>query len=121
MSYNIDSVDIVASDGFRIARAEWEALAEENEADLPEISFLDDQWATDCCVPDGEFLVPKRMWWSGEGSGHSEELFMSLLASFKGNADLVLTWEGGDSFSGLRLVDSVVTEHKVTMSLGEQV
>lgn len=34
--------------------------------------------------------------------------------------DLVICWEGGDSYTGLRVVDGKVTRHKVVMGLGEE-
>lgn len=106
MSYNIDSIDVIYSKGFAIGNR-YEELAETLASDLPELSVFYDDWNID-----------RGFWWNGEGSGRSYPLLKEVLASFNGEADLVLTWEGGDSFSGLRLRDHKVTEHEVVMSLG---
>jgi len=61
--------------------------------------------------------------WGGENSGNAVECgaFRKLLSFTKGTADILLTWEGGDSFSGYRVVDGVVTRHMVEMTLGEEI
>ena len=59
------------------------------------------------------------MVWRGSGSSY-DTLIETVLPAFEGEADLVLTWEDGDSFTGLRLRDRVVTKHKVVMTLGEE-
>lgn len=108
MSYNIDSVDIIYSKDFEIGTG-YEELAERHAGRLPEISVFYDDWN-----------ISRGFWWNGEGSGSSYEVLKEVLASFNGEADLVLTWEGGDSFSGLRLRDHKVTEHAVVMTLGDE-
>lgn len=66
-----------------------------------------------------------------EGSFHSVKMFptakcvdevrsMAPALHCSGPVDLLLTWEGGDSHSGLRLhSDGRVVEHRVSMILGE--
>ena len=38
-----------------------------------------------------------------------------------GSADIVYTWERGEYFTGVRVVDGVVTRHEVVMALGDVV
>lgn len=68
----------------------------------------------------GQSWVPKRIDWQGEGSGHTFDMLLAALKFFRGSADLVLCWEGGDSFSGLRVKDGRVTQHEVIMTLGAE-
>ena len=120
MSYNIDHVEIVASDGFCISRPQLEALRDSTPEDKqPESSFLDESFEKHCDEFRG-MLFPKCFWWTGEGSGYTADSLPGLLAKFSGSCDLVITWEGGDSHSGLRLRNGVVTKHKVVLGLGDE-
>ena len=56
----------------------------------------------------------------GEFSGNSEDALLAALQKTKGSAELLLTWEGGDSFTGLRVVDGKVTKHDIRFSLGDE-
>lgn len=121
MSYNIDSIVIVASDGFLIDRETLLALEKElGEDSLPEIELFDQ--ARQSMRSGAQFWHPTgALWWRGEGSGHAYDAFVDkVLPRFHGSADLVLTWEGGDHFEGLRLKDGKVTKHEVVMSLGAE-
>lgn len=120
MSYNIDDVKIVKSSGFSIPvekLEEWQHKYE-GSSEIPEGNFL--EYADDCFDINGEVANVTKLWWYGEGSGRTFELLVSFLSDFDGEADLVLTWEGGDSHSGLRLRNHIVTEHHVEMTLGEE-
>lgn len=61
----------------------------------------------------------KKLSWCGEGSGNSfEDVFVKKIAQhIMGKADLVYTWEGGDSLSGLRIIDGKVEECDVVQTL----
>ncbi len=61
--------------------------------------------------------------WGGENSGNAVECgaFRKMLSFTRGSADILLTWEGGDSFSGYRVADGVVTRHMVEMKLEEEI
>jgi hypothetical protein len=67
-----------------------------------------------------------RFPWGGAGSGwatqstHGKSTLEKILAKTKGDADIVLTWEGGDSHSGVRVRDGKITWHEVVMALGEE-
>ncbi len=110
MSYNIDSIDYIRGKLYmsRAARRSAEAAF-----DLPEICFLNESDG-DVCF-DGDAI--DKLWWSGAGSGHAFKTLKQVLAQTTGNADLLLTWEGGDSHTGLRVVEGVVTEHEVGFCL----
>jgi hypothetical protein len=123
MSYNIDSIEIVCSANFRIsleklalvrAAIDEDDIAEGNVFDM--IDANNKEWSK----INGAYVHLTNFWWYGEGSGRSEDALYALLEEFEGDADLVLTWEGGDSFTGVRLRDGEVTHHEVRMALGEE-
>ncbi len=64
-------------------------------------------------------VCPERFWWSGEWSGNSwNEVFIKKVApKILGTLEAVVTWEGGDSHSGLRIRNGKVTEPDVVMTL----
>lgn len=135
MSYNIDSTDTIYSDAWmyeddRIRLGEqWEELG----LSLPESSFLNDDKYTmqRCWGPievDGEPLPfgmggrakrhLKHFLWNGEGSGSGFHESLADVAKYiHGRIDAIATWEGGDSFSGIRIVDGKFTEPKVIQYL----
>ena len=61
--------------------------------------------------------------WTDDNADHLEHL-ATALSFTRGSADLLLVWEGARAmrpFTGLRVVDGVVTMHQVVMSLGAEV
>lgn len=124
MSYNPTAIEIVSQTDFRLPLA---ALPGLREMDCPESSVLDDEpFSIGGRGPmsfedrDGHRYF-NLVSWCGEGSGSTWETFREeVLPATLGSVDLVVTWERGDHFSGLRVRDGVVTEHKVVMTLGEQ-
>jgi hypothetical protein len=113
MSYNIDTIDIIAqSEDFGPT---LDAFLKASEGHCPE------QWD-----PDDEEDITSRikagsMPWSGEGSGRSfPEFLQEVLPLFTGSADMIVCWEGGDSFEGIRVTNGVVTHHNVIRSLGDE-
>lgn len=64
-------------------------------------------------------LRASKFWWSGECSGGTwEETFLPKIApKIRGTIEAVVTWEGGDSHTGLRIRDGKVTEPEVVMTL----
>lgn len=123
MSYNVDSARII-SGSLTISRIGREWLERDEFPRSPkEDSVLPESYPR-CGEEDNDGYAPiTNMWWSGEASGKAVECgaFEKFLSFTKGTADIILTWEGGDSFSGYRVVDGQVTEHLVEMVLGEQV
>ena len=123
MSYNVSTIEIIASEGFAMPRTLWRELSLGKEAKpelAPEDSFLDPNWPQRECEDIRGILFVRRISWCGEWSGHTWDTFKELLAKFLGSADLVVTWEGGDSVAGIRLLNGKVTEHKVIQALGEE-
>lgn len=121
MSYNISHIEIVNSKDFSISKARYLELRmefeDERDGDRPESNIFDKGWLKHACEERDERLYPKRIWWGSDGSGSLEHVLREVLAEFDGEADLVLTWEGGDSISGLKLRDHKVTEAEVSMGL----
>jgi hypothetical protein len=117
VSYNIDSISIVHSEDFSISENEYHRLKGKHICEVPECSVFDEDAEE---IRDGRFY-PRHFWWCGDGSGHTEPILREVLSAFDGEADLVITWEGGDSFSGLRLRNHKVTEHEIDMRLGDEV
>lgn len=115
MSYNIDSQEIVRG-SLEIDPVKARAWHAKHKDDVPECSFVDPHFE---CYPGTDDIAPfTKPWWYGEGSGNTEELYQQALAELtKGDADIVLTWEGGDSFTGLRVKNGVVTEMGVKFTL----
>lgn len=93
-------------------------LVAKHERDLPEDCFLTDNRATR--REPGGLRTIARLAWQGEGSGSSFDavLVKSVLPRTQGTADFVVTWEGGDKHTGLRVVEGVVTQHEVVQALG---
>jgi hypothetical protein len=115
MSYNIDNITVLSFDKARISKDDVERFAESDE--LPESSFFEELKRAD---KDGYCAIdPRRFWWSGEGSGRIwKEVFIDKIApKIMGKIEAVVFWEGGDSVSGLRIVDGKVTEPEVVMTL----
>lgn len=134
MSYNIDSHEVLHLHNLRITaknlREFFEAMKEADDPDmqsLPEANpFSDDIEGVDfdgetaeITVVDGWEIPLEDLSWSGTWSGHSYDLLKDLLSRTLGAADVIYTWEGGDSFSGLRVRDGVVTDHEVIRTLGK--
>lgn len=109
MSYNIDSILTIYENSFGFGPT-FDDLAEKHQSVAPENSVFDDDWN-----------VTQPFAWCGEGSESSFDVLLEVLASFEGQVDLVLIWEGGDLIDGLRLRNHKVTRHRVLCSLGEQI
>lgn len=116
MSYNIDSCEIISSNGFRVHKEKADAAIDKVGSDGPEacpfevLDFGEDGYAE---IASWHFY--------GEGSGRAfrDGSFATFAEATEGDADIVLTWEGGDSHSGVRVKDGKVTFHKVVLALGE--
>ena len=130
MSYNVDSASVLEGQLW-ISREGQEWLSGDTcEDSLPEVT---PEWESpqpnytaeeQALVERGYAKIPNcKLWWHGGGSGNAvhEGTWEKFLRYTVGSADILLTWEGGDSFSGYRVVDGVVTEHEVVMALGEPI
>lgn len=136
MSYNVSST-ITLSTSLTITPGNAALLRREGV--LAEGHFLDDRAVTipklrcgndhvspgPFCVRCGSKVegidvdVPiSEFWWYGMGSGYMGNL--AIAASYtRGEADVVLVWEGGDSVSALKIKDGVVTDHEVSYAIGK--
>lgn len=133
MSYNVDSARVLKGQLW-ISREgrEWvdgdvegdtEATLPENtpEWECPQGNYTAEEQAL---VERGYAKIPNgKFWWSGSWSGNAvhEGTWKKFLSFTLGSADILLTWEGGDCFSGYRVVDGVTTEHEVVMVLGDPI
>jgi hypothetical protein len=115
MSYNVDSTEIIILDAWMLA-LDIKRLRDEHDDELPENCFLAD---LDGAEPDDAGRVKLTdMNWRGEGSGYSFDMFVSDIAPFiYGTVEVVFTWEGGDSHSGLAIKDGKVAKCEVTMAI----
>lgn len=124
MSHNVDSIEILSQDNFRLPVEFIEALRREIGDDFPESHLLyegTDARQNTHFEDRDSYRYFRFIWWSGDGSGHTWEKFTNIvLPKFKGSADLLVCWEGGDSYSGLRVHDGKVAHHRVVMTLGEE-
>lgn len=114
MSYNVDTTDII-SGSLAIDPIKARRFVAEHRDELAEANFLDGLDAE-----TAEIVPLENVWWYGEGSGRGWELYLEALALTTGEADIVATWEGGDSFSGVRVRNGVVTEMDVQFTLIER-
>lgn len=121
MSYNISHVENLKCDLTVSQKDLKEVLRICRRNGCAEINFLED--LEDNLIyleeSDGDVKIDSVSW-SGDGSGHTFDTLKDVLPFFKGEADLVFIWEGGDSLSGLKVRDGTVTEHRVKYVLGER-
>jgi hypothetical protein len=118
MGYNIDSAEIVKGTGtLRVSAKNARKLA---KLDLPE-GFRESIKRLE--FGDDGFAPLDVFWWYGEGSGwaHEDERLGKAVALIEGCADVILTWEGGESHSGLRIRNGKVTKCGVTLTLDPEV
>lgn len=116
MSYNIDSVDYISGKLRMTPAAEKELLDAIRYP--PENCFLHD--LARACELDPPYVI-HRVSWSGEGSGRAYEDLLAALSKTQGEADLLLTWERGDCFGGVRVRNGKVTEHEIEHKLGREI
>lgn len=62
-----------------------------------------------------------KPWWNGEFSGNTYPRLIEALSKTMGEAELLVTWESGDSVDGIRVVDGNVTRHRIVQALGDEV
>ncbi len=125
MSYNIDSSNTLTLDAWMRA-ADVVAFRRELSDELPECHLLVPMIAAaEEALVRGEVdarIRIEKFWWYGEGSGRAwgDVFIPSIAPKIMGLVEGILTWEGGDSFSGFRIRDGVFTAHEVVQSLGPE-
>jgi len=119
MSYNIDSIEYVEGTGpLSMHHSVRLDLATALADRLPEGCFLTNDNCVGARHSSGmEAIIHPS--WTDECSGSAFDHLKEALTRTLGRADLVICWEGGDRYSGLRVCNGVVTERVVVMSLGE--
>lgn len=113
MSYNIDTCEYLGEGRLTITGENLVFLKSGIE-ERAEVNFIDE------LDPEAKLQIIERPWWYGEGSGNNFDSLKAALSYTRGTAELLLCWEGGDSYGGLRVVNGVVTAHKIVHALGEQ-
>jgi len=129
MSYNIDSVTLISSARpLTMTREAVEKWRSRQDGDVPETfeNTMSAAWAIAVLADrpiDEAVDITKTFTWSGEWSGptYNDGTLAEFAADTAGDASYLLTWEGGDSLTGLRIVDGKAYVHKLVTVLGEQV
>lgn len=120
MGYNISSIRIINADGFGVFPADLPELPDSWEPPPAEPDKRCPPWATD----EAGFAqligygVPGDVPFPWTGGNSFEALRDRVLPAFKGYAELIITWEDGDS--ALRCDNGKVTEHEVVLALGKE-
>lgn len=121
MSYNISTITIVTLDAY-ITIADLKEVAAELKG-WPECNFIDEHLIAlekGKIKPIEDRVLLTSFDWCSEGSGRAYHQQMRDIAKkIHGRVEAVLIWEGGDTVSGLRIVDGVMTEPIVTMTLAK--
>ena len=95
-------------------------LDEFEERHTAECSFVNEQSHCLRALDDGRLEIV-QFWWSGEAQEEEPRFLKRDPPRTKGTADILFTWEGGDSFSGLRVIDGRVIECDVVQALRPRV
>jgi hypothetical protein len=112
MSYNIDSWEQIGDGKLRISKKYAQKLKRKFRDERPEDWFLDDLKFGDDGYAEVDLYM--RCGWSGN---FYHEHMAEVAQSLEGSADFVLTWEGGDSHSGLRIRNGKAYELEVAFTL----
>jgi hypothetical protein len=114
VSYNIDSWEQIGGEKLRISKKNAAKLRRKFRGESPEIWFVDDLKFGDDDYAEVDLGI------SSEGSGNFFREHMAEVAKvLEGEADFFLTWEGGDSHSGLRIRGGKAYRMEVVFSLRE--
>lgn len=120
MSYNITSIN-GNFENARIHKDVVQELWDKYEGDLPEINLLEDLLERSEPNEDGYYPIT-RLSWCSQGSGWAYSILKDyVLTRTEGNMELFLTWEGGQDFTGLRVVDGKVTLCNINWVLVDKV
>ena len=126
---NISSIRVLANEFARIRARDLLDLELSSER-FPEVNIIS-QYAPKAAAAllkttkggtEVEVLLNEGVWWSGECSGSTyDSVFIARVAPLiKGRLDLMVAWNEGDSYSGLRIVDGVATECELNIQLSMQ-
>ena len=119
MSYNIDSAEIVRGE-LRISRENYLAWRV-REDELPESHpfHLEESDLVEHLDEDRRFVFDD-FWWGGVSSSAFYYQTLPLIAAdLEGDADVLFTWEGGDSHTIVRFKDGKAVEHETVFAAGK--
>lgn len=118
MSYNPGHMTVLKCDA-KILLKDLRRLSKCD--DLAEGNFVDEHVGREPDADGHVAIDPTRFWWYGEGSGSSWDFFIKKACpKIVGNLEAIVTWEDGDSHSGLRIRNGKVTEPDVIMTLKDE-
>jgi hypothetical protein len=121
MSYNIDT-DYALTIKAHMTAKSIRTLFKAHCRNLPEDNFLENLHDSLTGDEEDSDLIPlKNVTWRCTGSGRTyEAIFIKKICPhIKGEVEVVFTWEGGDSQTGLRIRDGKVTRPKVLVALAD--
>lgn len=118
MSYNVDNVETTKLNAWMYAKDIKRLYKLVDQGECAEGNFLEEHYETalKAIENDGKDakVKLKNFWWYGEGSGHCMETLKKKIApNVMGEVVAILTWEGGDSVSSLRIKDGKYEEGDV--------
>ena len=113
MSYNVTAIDIVSGE-LRITEAASAAVFARAGEDLCEM-MSDYRGCRGLYVRRDDTV--RRIPFGGEWSGRCVPTLIRFLEACTGAAEIVLCWEGGDSYTGYKVADGVVTEGEVVLTV----
>jgi hypothetical protein len=117
VSYNVDTAEIVRGE-LRMRHESYLAWREREE-ELPEIHPFHEDDSIEQLDEDRRFVF-QDFWWGGiRSSEFYYETLPLIAADLEGDADVLFTWEGGDSHTIVRFKDGKAVEHKVVFAAGE--
>lgn len=118
MSYNSGHIEVLVCDAKMLAKDIRRLAMNEEKAEGNLLAeHLDRESDADGYIA----IDPKRFWWYGEGSGSSWDFFIKKVCPrIVGTIEAIVTWEDGDSHTGLRIKDGKVTQPEVVMALAQE-
>jgi len=113
MSYNVTAIQIVSGE-LRITEAASAAVLARAGEDLCETMADYRGWRRFYVRRDD---TVRHIPFGGECSGNCVPTLIDFLEACTGTAEIVLYWGGGDSLTGYKVADGVVTEGEVVLAV----
>jgi len=119
MSYNIDTVKLIdCPSRLTMTNAAIHKWSGDDLDLLPETAS---DWIEDLARGDQQRVdITDQFTWCGLGSGRAySETLADFLRWTCGHASYLLTWEGGDAHTVLRVCDGIAFEHEAAFAVGD--